>query len=42
MARSISERLVIIYYSAINWVVVLGRTETLGETGTLVRTVGKV
>ena len=41
MTRSISEYSVITYHSAIVGAVVLGQAETLGENGTLVRTVGK-
>ena len=30
-----------IYHSDIDWAVVLGQTETIGEDGTIIRTVGK-
>ena len=38
---SLSECPITRYHSDIAWTVVLGQTETLGENGTLIRTVGK-
>ena len=42
MTRSISECPTTIYNSDIVRSVVLGQTETIGEDGTIIRTVGKV
>ena len=41
VSRSVSECNTTIYCSDINWKIVLGRTETIREDGTVIRTVGK-
>ena len=41
VSRSVSECNTTIYCSDINWTIVLGRTETIREDGTIIRTVGK-
>ena len=41
VSRSTSECNTTIYYSGIDWTIVLGQTETICEDGTIIRTVGK-
>ena len=41
VSRSTSECHTTIYYSGIDCTIVLGQTETIGEDGSIIRTVGK-